>query len=286
MTSVAEPLTIAAIGLGRMGGPMADHLVAAGHKVRVHDVSASAVAPRVAAGAEAAASPADAARSAHVVDIVVFDDAQAIEVMCGDDGVLTTLGPGAVVCVHTTVSIDTIRLLAARAEPHGVTVLDAGISGGEAGAQAGTLLSLVGGPADALDRARPALDAFSEEVLHAGPLGAGMALKLARNAAGYTMMAAVHEAMVVAERWGVDPQQLRHAIEVTGVLQQALTPFALGGPEPLPADAPDETRRFLDHTRLLGEKDLDQTLALADELGAHLPVTEATRASFAAVMRL
>jgi 3-hydroxyisobutyrate dehydrogenase-like beta-hydroxyacid dehydrogenase len=279
-------VTVAVIGLGRMGGPIADHIIGAGHDVRVYDVAEEAVVPRVAAGASAASSPADAARGAQFVDVIVFDDAQALDVVGGDDGVLTTLEPGAVVSIHTTVSLDTIHDLAARAEAQGVFVLDAGISGGEEGAQAGTLLTMVGGPADAVDRARPVLLAFSKEVLHPGPLGAGMALKLARNATGYVMMAAVHEAMTLAAASGVDLALLQHTIAETGVLQQALAPFALGGPAPMDAAAPEGLRTVLEHTNRLAEKDLDQALDLASRTGATVPVIECTRANFHSTVRL
>src|SRR6187455_2577026 len=125
------PMRTAMIGLGRMGGPMADHAVRAGHDVRVYDVSSDAVAARVAAGATAAASPAEAAEGASVVGVVVFDDAQAIDVVTGPEGVLRTLEPGAVVAIHTTVTLDSIHALGDAAERAGVHLLDAGVSGGE-----------------------------------------------------------------------------------------------------------------------------------------------------------
>jgi len=279
------PVRAAIIGLGRMGGPMADHVVRAGHDVRVFDLSPDAIAARVAAGATAAASPAEAAEGASVVGVVVFDDAQAVEVVAGAEGVLRTLYPGAVVAIHTTVTLDTIRALAEAAEQAGVQVLDAGISGGEEGAGAGTLLTMVGGDAAPLDTARPVLDAFSKEVLHAGPLGAGMALKLARNAAGYSMMAVVHESMALAVRAGVDLDQLRHTITETGVLRQAMSPFDLGGPDPLP-EGESGLRLAMEHLVRLGDKDLAHSLDLAARLGVDMPVTETTRRTFPSVCRL
>lgn len=283
---MSEPMTVAVIGVGRMGGPIASNLLAAGHEVRVFDLSADAVSALVDRGATAAGSPADAARGAGVVCVVVFDDAQAREVIGGHDGVLATLETGAIVAVHTTVAIDTIRDLAEVAQDCGVAVLDAGISGGEEGANAGTLLTMVGGPADAVERVMPVLLAFSKDVIHAGGIGAGMALKLSRNATGYVMMAAVHEAMALAASAGVDLSLLRRTIEETGVFAQALAPFALGGPDPLPADAPEGFRSMLEHVRSLGEKDLDQALDLARHTGVDLPLTQCSRHSFAGVMRL
>jgi 3-hydroxyisobutyrate dehydrogenase len=274
------------IGLGRMGGPMTDHVIAAGFETAVFDVDAGAMAARVDAGAVGAASPAEAAIGATYVGIVVLDDAQAIEVLDGRDGVLRALEPGAIVAVHTTVTLDTVLALAAAGERHGVVVVDAGISGGEAGARAGRLLSLVGGPADAVEAARPVLRAFSKEVVHAGPLGAGMALKLARNAVGYAWMHAVYEAAALAHRAGVDLALLDHAVRETGTFEQAFTPILLGGPEPLAADAPEELRAGAAHVNRLADKDLDHTLALAERLGVDLPGLRAVREGFHRSMRI
>lgn len=277
---------VAVIGLGRMGGSIADHLIDAGHQVAVFDISADAVALRVAKGAAAKDSAAAAARGAQFVDIIVFDDAQARYVVAGPHGVLQTLDAGSVISIHTTVTIETIRDLAELARPHGVAVLDAGISGGEDGAAAGTLVTMVGGPDDAVASARPILDCFSKEVVHAGPLGAGMALKLARNAAGYVMMAAVHEAMTLADAAGVDVDQLRHVILETKVFDQAMAPFVFGGPAPFGPDYDEVMRDHLERTLRLGNKDLDQALALATSLDAPLPVTTTSREHLHRVMRL
>jgi 3-hydroxyisobutyrate dehydrogenase-like beta-hydroxyacid dehydrogenase len=275
----------AVLGLGRMGGPMADNAIRAGHLVRVYDISADAVRPRVELGGVSCDSPADAADGADVVAVVVFDDAQAREVVAGPHGVLRSLAPGSVVAIHTTVTLDTVRDLAAEAADRQVAVIDAGVSGGEAGASAGTLLTMVGGPSAAVATARPFLESYSKEVLHAGPLGAGMALKLARNATGYAMMAVVHEAMVLAQRSEVDLASLRHVILETGVLAQAMAPFDIGGPSPLRADE-SGARVAMEHLLRLAEKDLDHALELAGHLAVDLEVVEATRRTFWQVARL
>lgn len=277
---------VAMIGLGRMGGPMTDHVIAAGHPVTVFDIAKDAMAPRVAVGATAADSPAGAATGATFVDLIVFDDAQVAEVMTGRDGVLEVLAPGAVVSIHTTVSLDTIHHVAERAAAAGIVVLDAGISGGEAGAAAGTLLTMVGGPTDAVERARSIFLSFSKEVIHAGQLGAGMALKLARNATAYVLMVAIHEAMELADRSGIDLALLRHTIETTGMFDTGLAPFAFGGPRPLAESDSDSLRAVLEHTRRLAEKDLEQALTLATDLGADTPVIAATKSSFHRAVRL
>ncbi len=277
---------VAVIGLGRMGGPMADHIIAAGFDTAVFDLAPAAVEARVERGARAASAPADAARGAAVVDIIVFDDPQAIEVVDGADGVLRTLEAGAVICVHTTVALDTIHDLAERADSHGVVLVDAGISGGESGAQTGTLLTMAGGPTDAVDHARPVLDAFSKEVLHAGPLGTGMALKLARNATSFAMMAVVHEALDLAHHAGVDLAMLRHALSNTGLFEQALVPLGLGPPAPLPVDAPADYRTTLEHAVRMAEKDLDQAGVLAAQYGIDVDLFSTSRTMFHEVMRV
>ena len=283
---MTQRLRYAIIGLGRMGGPMASHAVRAGHDVIVYDVSNDAVAARVADGAIAATSPNTAALGAACVSLVVFDDAQVLSVLEGPDGVLAALQPGAVVTIHTTVTLDTIHTAAALGEQRGVAVLDAGISGGEEGAAKGTLVTMLGGATEAVELARPAMMSFSKEVLHAGPLGAGMALKLARNAAGYIMMAAAHEAMELAHHSGVDLKMLQHTIEATGVLQQAMAPFMLGGPLPLADTETGGLRSILEHTNKLASKDLDQALDLARRVDAEVPIIAATREHFHSVTRL
>ncbi len=274
---------VAFVGLGRMGGPMADHVIRAGFTTRVFDLDPGAVSARVDAGGSAAADTADAARGADVLCCVVFDETQAAAVL---DDALPVLAAGAVITLHTTVSVDGARALAERAAASGATLLDAGISGGETGARAGTLLSLVGGPDAAVDRVRPVLATFSKEVVHAGPLGAGMALKLARNLVGYAAMAAVHEAAELAHRAGVGTDVLRHVLVETSALEQGLSTLVFGGPEPLPADDTSPLRGVLAHTLQLAEKDLDQALALAEAQGAPTPVTAETRRSFHRAVRL
>lgn len=262
--------TVAVLGVGRMGGPIARHLVAGGHDVRVFDVDDAAAART---GATVAATPAEAAADAAFVAVVVFDDAQATEAV---RSVLPVVATGAVVAIHTTTTAGTIRDLARHAEDAGVELVDAGISGGEPGAEAGTLLVMVGGPDAAVERVRPLLDLYSKEVVHAGPLGAGMALKLARNASGYAMMAAVQDAIELARRTSVDLDVLQHVIAETGVVDQGLSTFSLGA---LPPDRAE-------HLDRLATKDLDAALDLARETSAPSDVFDATRRMFRRVAGL
>lgn len=279
-------MNVGFVGLGRMGGPMADNVIAAGHTVRAYDPVEAALAPRVERGGIAAGSPAEAAEGADVVCIVVFDGDQARDVVTGAGGVLETAPGGAIVAIHTTTSVEVIEELAAAAAERGVRVVDAGVTGGETGATAGTLTTLVGGDDDAVEAARPVFEAFSADIVHAGGLGAGMTLKLARNAVGYVMMRAVHEALLLTDAQGIAPSTLRHVLATVDHGPQMLAPIDLGGPHPLPAATPDEVRGFLDHTCRLGEKDLDEALRAAARLGVTVEVIAGTRAGFRDVMRL
>ena len=276
----------AIIGLGRMGGPLVGHAIRAGIEVSAYDVAEPALSAAAAAGATAAATPAEAAKDADVVAVVVFDDPQVQQVLTGVDGVLSVLRAGAVVAVHTTTSLQTIHDVVALAADAEVNLLDAGISGGEPGAQAGTLTTLVGGTAAAVETARPLLDSYSKEVVHAGPLGAGMTLKLARNAAGYALMVAAQEAMELAATAGIDPATVRHVLEATATAGMLWAPFALGGPTSLEPDAPSEVRARLEHTRDLGLKDLDQALALARDRGHPTEFFAAARNAYPRSVRL
>ena len=276
----------AIIGLGRMGGPLVGHAVAAGIEVSAYDIAEPAREAVASAGASVASSPADAADGADVVALVVFDDRQVRDVLTGSGGVLRALRPGAVVAVHTTTTLQTIRDVAAEAAAAEIEILDAGISGGEPGAQAGTLMTLVGGSEAAVEKARPLLVSYSKEVVHAGPLGAGMTLKLARNAAGYALMVAAQEAMELAATAGIDAALVRHVLQATDTSNMLWAPFALGGPSPLAPDAPEELRANLEHTRDLGLKDLEQALALATDTGGRSEFLTATRGAYPRSVRL
>src|SRR5262245_44431017 len=172
-----------------MGGAMAANALAAGHDVMVCDARADAVDALVALGARAAAAPRDVAAAADVVSVVVMNGGQVERVTTGPDGVFTSIDPGAVVAVHSTVHPRAVAEVADVA-PAGVAVLDAPISGGVEGARAATLCIMVGGDPDAFARARPAFESMGNLVVRVGPLGAGLGAKLARNLVGYITLVA------------------------------------------------------------------------------------------------
>ena len=261
------------IGLGQIGAPMAKRWCDQPGGLSVFDVVDAATAPFAAAGAHVAISPAGVAERATVISLMVRDDAQVRSVVSGSDGILATASAGTVVIIHSTVEADTPAEIAALCAPHGVAVLDAPVSGGAMGAHEGTLALMVGGDAEAVALATPALERLGTLVAHLGPIGAGTRAKLARNLITFASYAAVGEASRLAEAAGVDLAKLgevvRHSDRVTG------GPGAImlrGTAAPLPAD--DGLRPIFEHARGLGEKDLALAIGLGAELGVETPVAE------------
>ena len=260
------------VGLGRIGRPMALRVAARADSLAVFDVRLDAMEPLVSAGARACASCAEVAQHADVIGVAVLDDAQVDAAIGGADGLLAGAAPGSVICVSSTVRLATIFALAEAAAHKDVAVLDAGVAGGWPSAGSGTLVTMVGGAADALERARPMLDAFSKEVIHAGALGAGMRLKLVKNHVSYLALAAAHEGRLLAEAAGIDNETLRHVIRETNVIEQFFD-WALERPgfQRLALDAEADA---LDHARAfsaVARKDLASAVELGESLGIELP---------------
>ncbi|WP_408896876.1 NAD(P)-dependent oxidoreductase [Nocardioides sp. R1-1] len=249
------------VGLGSIGKPMALRLAAAESiDLRVYDVAPDPVAELVAVGAAGARSVAELSADADVVCVMVRDDEQV-------RAVAAEVGPGPVLVVHSTVAPGTPAAL----EGQGLTVLDAPVSGGPMGASAGSLAIMVGGSEGAFATARPALEAMGSKVVHAGPLGAGTRMKLARNLIHFVAFTAVTEAQRLAEASGLDllalGEVVRHTDAVTG------GPGAIMHRTTTAALAPDDFwHGVFDHVRALGEKDLAFAIALAGELGVDVPL--------------
>ncbi|MCB5911182.1 2-hydroxy-3-oxopropionate reductase [Streptomyces pinistramenti] len=205
--------TIGFIGLGIMGGPMAVNLARAGHDVRGWNRSPGRADALVAAGGRAADSIADAVRGADVVITMVPASPQVEAVAYGPDGILENAGAGALLIDHSSITPQTSVELAKAAAGRGVRVLDAPVSGGEAGAVEGVLSIMVGGERADFDAARPLFDAVGTTVVHCGPHGAGQTVKAANQLIVAVNLQAVAEAVVFLEKSGVD---LEAALDVLG----------------------------------------------------------------------
>ena len=203
------------IGLGVMGRPMAGHLLAAGHRLTVHNRSRAPVDDLVSAGAQAGASAADVARQSDVVITMLPDTPDVESVIAGPGGVLEGLRSGAVVIDMSSISPAATRALAARVAAAGATMLDAPVSGGEIGAKNATLSIMVGGDSTAFERVRPILARMgtAERVVHIGAEpGSGQICKICNQIAIGGALAGVSEAFALARRAGVDASRVRQAL--------------------------------------------------------------------------
>lgn len=209
-------MKIGFIGLGNMGGPMAKNLLNAGHQVRVFDLSASAVETAKAAGADVAATAAEVASSDVEIIFTMLPAAQHVEaVYLGDEGLLAQCSPGTLLVDCSTIDPHTARQVAATASEHGLALIDAPVSGGTKGAQEATLTFMVGGPADSLAKARPALEAMGKNIVHCGEAGNGQVAKVANNMLLAISMIGVAEAMNLGVSLGMDPKVLASIINTS-----------------------------------------------------------------------
>jgi 3-hydroxyisobutyrate dehydrogenase-like beta-hydroxyacid dehydrogenase len=204
--------TIAFIGLGNMGRPMAEHLIAGGHALRVHARRAEAMQPLVERGATACRSPAEAARGASVVITNVTATADVEQVLFGPGGVVEGAAAGTIVIDHGTISAAATREFARRLAESGIDMLDCPVSGGVKGAQAATLSMMVGGGPEVLERVRPLLQLLGKTITHCGGHGAGQVVKACNQIVQVVNIQGIAEAMLFARANGVDPQTMLAAI--------------------------------------------------------------------------
>ncbi len=199
--------TIGFIGVGHMGGPMVRNLVAAGHSVSVFDLSEEALNFAVQSGAKAAASAAEAVRGAEVGITMLPTGVEVAQALI-DEGVMAAAAPGTLFIDSSTIDVETAQALHAAAAEAGMVMLDAPVSGGTGGAEAGTLAFMCGGAADAFARARPILEGMGRSFFHCGGPGMGQAAKLCNNMVAAIATVAVSESFVMGQRLGLDAQTL------------------------------------------------------------------------------
>jgi 2-hydroxy-3-oxopropionate reductase len=196
--------TIAFIGLGIMGSPMSANLARAGFEVAGFNRTPAKAAALVEAGGKAAASIAEAAGGADVIALMLPDTPDVVAVLTGPGGVFEHARPGSLVIDFSTIRPDTTIELASQAAQHGLRILDAPVSGGEAGAKAATLSIMVGGEPEAFAQARPVFDAVGKTIVLVGPHGAGQTVKAANQLIVGGTIELVAEALVFLEAHGVD----------------------------------------------------------------------------------
>ncbi|NIC35347.1 3-hydroxyisobutyrate dehydrogenase [Halomonas desiderata] len=204
-------MKIAFIGLGNMGAPMAHNLVKAGHEVSVFDLVEAAMKHLESAGARACASAQSAASGAEVVISMLPAGQHVRRLYLGRDdspGLFDALEGKPLIIDASTISPEDARAVGAGAEQRGLTYLDAPVSGGVGGAQAGTLTFIVGGSEAGFEQARPVLEAMGKNIFHAGEVGAGQVAKICNNMLLGILMSGTAEALALGVKNGLDPAVL------------------------------------------------------------------------------
>ncbi len=219
------------IGVGNMGGPMAKNLIKAGNEVHAFDLSKALLDKVVAAGAVAAESATDAVRGADVVVTMLPAGKHVRAVYEGE--VLGAVGAGTLLIDCSTIDVATARDVAGQAAAKGLSMVDAPVSGGVGGAEAGTLTFMVGGPDEDFAKANPYLEVMGRTIVHCGGPGNGQAAKICNNMMLGIQMVSVAEGFVLAEKLGLDPQKLFDVSSTASAQCWSLTTYCpVPGPVP------------------------------------------------------
>jgi 3-hydroxyisobutyrate dehydrogenase len=270
------------IGVGNMGGPMVRNLLKAGHGVTVFDLSAEAVERVTRAGAKQAASPSEAVANAEIVITMLPAGPQVRAVYLGvggnDPGLIGAVGRGVQLIDCSTIDVATARDVAAAAAKAGLDMLDAPVSGGVGGAEAGTLTFMVGGSKAGFARAQPVLAAMGRTIVHTGNSGNGQAAKICNNMILGISMLGVAEGFVLAERLGLDHQVLFDITSKSSGQCWAITNYC---PVPGPVPASPANRNFqAGFTADMMLKDLRLAQDAAHQANAATPLGAEAQAMF------
>lgn len=252
------------VGLGIMGKPMAKNLIEAGYELVLYNRTKEKAEEIAADGATVAGSPKEVAGSCSIIITMLPDSLDVEAVVAGEDSILEGIEEGSLVVDMSTISPVVTKELAAKIGERGASMLDAPVSGGDAGAQGGTLSIMVGGSEEDFERAKPLFEVMGETVTHVGPVGAGQVVKAANQIVVALTIEAVSEALVLGSKAGVAPEKI---LDVLG--------GGLAGNKVMEA----KREKFLGHSfdpgfRIeLHHKDLGIALAAGREYGVSLPVT-------------
>ncbi len=205
--------TVGYIGLGLMGKPMARNILEAGYPLVVHNRSRQSVNELVAEGAEEAFSPAEVASQVDVVFTNLPDSPDVELVALGEDGIIAGAREGLIFVDNSTIKPASARHIAEKLAAKGVLSLDAPVSGGDIGAQKGTLAIMVGGPAETLEQVRPIFEVIGKTITHVGDTGAGQIAKAANQVMVAAQMVAMGELLILAKKAGADPEKVIAAIQ-------------------------------------------------------------------------
>ena len=234
-----------------MGQPMIGHLAKRGFDVAVHDIDPSKRASVEKLGGRWQAEAQSLGRSCEVVLICVGFDRELRQLMSAD-GALGALAPGSIVAILSTVHPRTVVELAESAARRGIHVVDSTVCRGGKAADEGTLLAFVGGPAEVVERLRPVLSAFATDIVHTGGVGTAQVAKAANNMIMWSCLVANHEALALAQRYGMDPERLRETLLLSSADNYVL-------------------RNWRVNTMAWAEDDMEIVQAMAADRGVALP---------------
>ena len=269
-------LQVGYIGLGLMGKSISRNILKAGFPLVIHNRSSLAVEELVAEGARAASSPAEVAAQVDVVFTNLPDTPDVEKVVLGENGIASDARPGLIWVDNSTIKPTSARSIAEKLSGVGVLSLDAPVSGGDVGARLGTLAIMVGGPAEALEKVMPVLQAMGKTITHVGAAGSGQVAKAANQIMVAAQMVAMGELLIFSQKAGVDPRKVVEAIK-SGAAQCWTLDV-----KPPRLFAGDRTPGF--KSRMMA-KDLNIILETAREYGIPLPSAALDAQLYAAMLQ-
>ena len=217
------------IGLGSQGGPMARRIVEGGYETTLWARRDASLDPYADTAAKTAGSPAELAAASDLVCLCVVGDDDVREVLYGETGVLAGLGSGGIVAIHSTVHPDTCREIADKAAAHGVSVIDAPVSGGSPAVEEGKLLVMVGGEGDVVERCRPVFATYADPIVHLGSLGSGQVTKILNNLLFTANLGSAISTLELGESLGLDRSRLAEVLNGGSATSKGLSSITVFG---------------------------------------------------------
>jgi 3-hydroxyisobutyrate dehydrogenase-like beta-hydroxyacid dehydrogenase len=265
-------MAIGFIGLGNIGMPMARHLLKLDEAVWVYDVFAERVQQLVEVGAHAAKTPGELAARCRYIGLCVRDEDDVDNLLQGADGLLARAAKDTVIAVHSTVTQAAVLRWQREAGERGLQLLDAPMTGGAGGAESASLCYMVGGAPALIEHCRPIWATSAGRIVHAGPVGAAIALKLCNNLMSYAAFTAIHEATKLAAACGLPVAVLSEVGEANGVVTPQMKAF-LNNRSALEQRGEAALRAGMGPHGALGRKDLEAALKCAEQWQLQLPAT-------------
>lgn len=270
---------VALIGLGNMGMGIAGNILNAGFNLTVYNRTAVKAEPLAARGARLAGTPREAARGAEVILSIIADDSASRQVWLGEAGALDAADQGTILVECSTLSHTWVQELASLAAGRGLSLLDAPVNGGPSVAEAGELKMMVGGDPARLEQARPVIESFTAQIHYMGGTGRGAMMKLIHNMMSGVQMAALAEAMNLADRAGLELEKVVTILTGSGAASSLIKASA---PRMASGDLSGKPNFLLRHMR----KDVSYALRLAEHFDVPLLTAHAAREEYRMAGRL